>query len=91
MDDDYWDTDAAFSKALRQGWIRVGINLMSFEFFANFDRTKVSRAALVDLIRVLNTHHAETYTVDDGNAVQTTSSDKEAKAIVNKSMREIGR
>jgi hypothetical protein len=62
MDDDY--VDAALSRALQAGWIRVGINLDSHEFFATCDAKGVTRAALIELSRVMNARYAAEHTLD---------------------------
>jgi hypothetical protein len=91
-DEDYsierFNVDAAFDKALEAGWIRVGINLISFEFFATC-HTTVTRPALVALLRLLEIHYADSFMLDFAGKMIYAKSTKGMQAQIAKLMRHL--
>ena len=82
-------TDYSFTKALDAGWIRVGINLISFEFFANC-QPSVTRPALTTLLRVLDSHYADNFLLDmAGTSIIYAKTVKSMKTQIAKLMQQL--
>lgn len=66
-EEEEWDVDVSFSRALDEGWIRVGLNLQSYELFITFEETQVTPQALEGLLKTLETRYADYYFADAGD------------------------
>jgi hypothetical protein len=74
--------DESFDDAINAGWIRVGINLISFEFFATGKLEAITPASIETLLRIVNSHHADFYTLDFGGAHQSFERTKQVSTFL---------